>query len=172
MLLAWTDAKGREWPCKITYGIVDDVRDATDKEIDLLEVGDEKGKLLKKIYRSLPTFVNLMFLLAKCNSGPDFAVTEREFKANIDGDALERMRDAFEEALADFSSPARRETILAGIQQRKEFEEKATRKALDTMAKTNLDAMVNSLGAKLDQVLVEAQNEMIGAVSSGNPPAD
>ena len=47
MSLSWTDCKGKAWPCKITYGSVDDVRDAM--TIDLLTIADDEGALFKEI---------------------------------------------------------------------------------------------------------------------------
>ncbi len=155
MPLIWKDCLGREWLCKITLGFVDDIRAATD--LDLLTIADEEGALYKRIVGNVATFSNVMYHLAKLNGGQAFAATtEREFKGGIDGDTIDRMETAFREALSDFFPAEKREILKEGWTLETAYRTKMLERAKKTLRNTNVDALVEDQGAKMDQAVQAA----------------
>ena len=146
MSLSWTDCKGKVWPCKITYGSVDDVRDAM--TIDLLEIADDDGALFKEIRTKKAMLTNVMYCLAVSNGE---TATEKEFHRGIDGDSFGAMDDAFVESILDFTQPEMRAALRAMVERTNKMKEKAILRFAKSVENLNLDAVVENMGAKADQ---------------------
>jgi hypothetical protein len=102
------DARGREWTLAITVAAMAEVRARTG--CDLYRLFDDDGKGLSDLLSDPPALCTVCHHLSTAD------VPDSEFAAGIDGDALERLADAFLEELIDFfPSPTRepRRKLLA-----------------------------------------------------------
>ena len=151
MSLSWTDCKGKVWPCKITAGVADDVRDATN--LDLLNLADDEGAIFKEIRTTNATLTNVMYCIAISNGE---TATEKEFHRGIDGDTYGAMDDAFVEAVVDFTPPDRRAAVRAMVEKTNAVKAKAILRFAKSVENLNLDSVLESMGAKADQRMISA----------------
>ena len=158
MSLSWTDCKGKAWPCKITYGSVDDVRDAM--TIDLLTIADDEGALFKEIRTKKAMLTNVMYCLAVSNGE---TATEKEFHRGIDGDSFADMDNAFVEAILDFTPPDLRAALRGMVEKTNAMKEKAILRFVKSVENLNLDAVVENMGAKADQRMISAVAKLTDA---------
>ncbi|HZZ77188.1 MAG TPA: hypothetical protein VFE62_01635 [Gemmataceae bacterium] len=166
MPLTWTDCLDRTWPCKIVLGHADDIKDATG--IDLLAITENDGAVYKQIVGDIATFSNVMYQLAKLNGGANFTATPKEFKAGIDGKAIDRMEVAFREALTDFFPAEKRELLAEAWELEATYRKKMVERAKQTIRNTNVDAIVAGNGAKMDQAM-QAAVHASGSSSTKSP---
>jgi hypothetical protein len=104
----FTDDRHRTWRIVLNYSLAKRLRDVT--ALDFVNYQD--GKALLAIHDSDEKLVQVLWLL--CEPQAQAAgVSEEEFGAGLGGDALEQGIEALEQALLNFSRPAKRQAIAA-----------------------------------------------------------
>ena len=104
----FTDERGRVWRIELNYSLAKRLRDVTGLDF----VNYQDGKALLAIHDSDEKLVQVLWLL--CEPQAQAAgVSEEEFGAGLGGDALEQGIEALEQALLNFSRPAKRQAIAA-----------------------------------------------------------
>lgn len=117
---AFKDAKDRSWEIIIDPYTIEKVRGRLGTNLYDL------GKAIEELFSDPPKFVNALYLL--CGDQTEGKVSDRDFCKHLDGDALDRARDAFIEEMVFFCPKAAKETLRKAVELQKSL-------ALKTVAK-------------------------------------
>ncbi len=104
----FTDERNRTWRLELNYSLAKRLRDVTGLDF----VNYQDGKALLAIHDSDEKLVQVLWLLCEPQAQAA-SVSEEEFGAGLGGDALEQGIEALEQALLNFSRPAKRQAIAA-----------------------------------------------------------
>lgn len=156
------DTEGRTWRLSIVVGDLKRCRESVGVELGKL-VGDKLTGLMELV-EDPEKFVGVLWVLIE-KQAKEKSVTPEMFGESLGGDALEAAVDAFVGALADFSPSASRKLLREWAKTKKEFEEKATDRAVKRMN----EAMPATLD-RLDETLKKSLGDLLG--SSESTPAN
>lgn len=131
-MASFKDAAGRDWQLAITYGDVK--RCKADAGVDLGALLKAKGKEdalapLTEFLGDMEKMVTVVFCLVEAQA-KKLSVTPENFAEALDGDAIERMADAFFEAFTDFCQSRLREPLRKMAAKGKEVMELARERDL------------------------------------------
>ena len=105
---SFIDQRGRTWQLELNYSLAKRLRDVT--SLDFVNYQD--GQALLAIHDSDEKLVQVLWLLCEPQAVA-LSLVEEEFGGGLGGDALEQALEALEQALLNFSRPARRQAIAA-----------------------------------------------------------
>lgn len=104
----FSDQQGRSWRLELNYSLAKRLRDVTGLDF----VNYQDGKALLAIHDSDEQLVQVLWLL--CEPQANAAqISEEAFGSGLGGEALEQGIEALEQALLNFSRPAKRQAIAA-----------------------------------------------------------
>jgi hypothetical protein len=159
---AFTDQRGRTWRLELNYSLAKRLRDVTG--LDFVNYHD--GKALLAVHDDDEKLVQVIWLLCEAQA-KETQVAEEDFGSGLGGDCLEQAIEALEQALINFSRPARRQALEA-IRD-KAHELVAARTNLAT-TKIRSDKVQQLMQAKIQQVSdqIDRQIEQAMQSTSGN----
>jgi hypothetical protein len=168
------DTTGREWTITVDVNAIKRVMKAPIEhlgeplKVNLLELVDPDGDLLKKVVAYPPLVCDLTYALCKPQCD-EKGVSDEEFGRAMGGDALERVLDLVIEETIDFFPQARRAVLKRVLTKSQAFAEKARTLVETRLAAGELDQAIDAL---LEPELAKlAQNPTSGIGSAGNLPA-
>lgn len=146
----FSDTTGREWAITLNVAAMKRVRELC--EVDLIQVVDNRGKLLQQLIADPILLCNVIYVV--CKSDADrLKITDEQFGENMSGDAIEDATNALLEELINFFPAQKREILQAVFQKMRTFETKAAEYA---QAKLNSPEMDAQLNAVLEETLGDA----------------
>ena len=154
----FTDALHRHWEIVIDFFTIEKVKSRLG--VNLLDL----HKAIEELFSDPPKLVNALYLL--CHDQTEGKVTERDFCKGINGDVLDKARDAFIEEMVFFCPTAAKETLQRAMALSKEVSEK-TVKLLEEQARKRMET-VNT-----DDLAITATREWMRETlseSRGNSP--
>lgn len=176
-LSQFVDQRGRTWRLELNYSLAKRLREAT--SLDFVNYQD--GKALLAIHDSDEKLVQVLWLL--CESQAQAAsVGEEEFGVGLGGDALEQAIEALEQALINFSRPARRQAMQAIRDKAHELvaaqTDLATTKIRSPKVTQLMEAKIREVSEQIDRQIDAAMqtpstsgnSATSGPVSSGSYP--
>lgn len=166
----FADQRGRTWRLELNYSLAKRLRDVT--SLDFVNYQD--GKALLAIHDSDEKLVQVLWLMCEVQAVAA-GITEEDFGSGLGGDALEQGIEALEQALINFSRPARRQAMQAI---RDKAHELVTAQTELTATKIRSPKMTQLMATKIQQVSEEidrrmeeaAQTTSISGNSAGNVP--
>lgn len=173
MSLTFQDAKGRTWSLKLSIDAVDRIAELTG--LDLLATSKECGAAYRKIMGDARILLNVAWHVI-APQAQNLNVPIEDFRASIDGNAIEAIGEAFTEALADFSPTSLRTMIRAGWKKGKEAETSQLKGGLAAIEKTDLQEMEQraeaQVAAELGKLMKPPENSSTASLeSSASTPA-
>lgn len=124
------DNRGREWFPAFDVFLAERVRDRVGWDVDTCL--DEGLKGLSELMRDSPRLVRVVYLL--CEDDADKrGISPEDFGRALGGDALDAMRSAFLEAVADFCPPHQRKTLKALAAKGREVSARAAEAAIQEL---------------------------------------
>lgn len=153
----FVDRNQKQWSIELNVGTINTIR--REVGIDLLDLfNPTKGPDV--ISRISDPFALVEILALAINKD----MTPEEFAQLFDGDAIDRAREALQEAIADFY-PSRQRPLLAKVMsKRREVESKATELAMVLLDDPATDRMINEL------LTVGGSSTKSPASSASTPP--
>jgi hypothetical protein len=156
----------RMWRIKITVGVCE--RFLETGQADLYSLLDDKMKLLKAIVGDPRQLLGVVWGIVLTQAeGMQLPVSIGDFRESIDGDALERMGQAFLEAVADFSPASMRANILASISKGKEIQQAENRRREKILAKMDPETFADRMEVKANANLEKWMDELRDSSPSG-----
>ena len=160
----FTDQRGRAWRLELNYSLAKRLRDVTGLDF----VNYQDGKALLAIHDSDEKLVQVLWLLCEAQATAA-SVGEEEFGTGLGGDALEQAIEALEQALINFSRPARRQAMQAIRDKAHELvaaqTELATTKIRSPQMTRWMEAKLREVSDQIDRKMDEA---MPSPATSGN----
>jgi hypothetical protein len=168
------DTAGREWAITVDVNAIKRVMKAPIEhlgeplKVNLLELVDPDGELLKKVVAYPPLVCDIAYALCKPQCD-EKSVGDEEFGRSMGGDVLERVLDLVIEETIDFFPQGRRAVLKKVLTKSQAFAEKAKTLIETRLAAGELDAAIDAL---LEPELKKlAENPTGGIGSAGNLPA-
>jgi hypothetical protein len=160
----FTDSEGRSWPITLNLLKVKQVKEKL--QVNLLDVIEEKGELLARIYDDPMFLADLLFFLLAEDLSAKSVDADGLLKMLASGDVLAAAADAVTEALCDFfPSAPKRATAKKFVLKAKELATALTDRAGEKIS--NLDA--NQLA---ERYIASASNSPASSASSpGDSPS-
>jgi hypothetical protein len=152
----FADNAGRTWGITVNVAAVKRVRDLL--LVNLLEIADQKGKLLERLIEDPCLLCDVLFCLVKPEAD-DKQINDEQFGQALAGDALGAATDALLAEIADFFPKGRREIMQRVIAKLTALQEKATNLALVKLDDPQLDQ-------QLEQELQAVMAAAIGPTAS------
>jgi hypothetical protein len=146
------DASGREWTIDINLNTIEQV--IASCKIDLTALFEGEHETLAQLFNTPRLLVSVLWVLCGPEQ-PDALLSEKLFKANMKGDALEAGANALVDDIIDFFPRARqREVCRAAVKKYWEMVEVAHQKAEADLQKIRLTSSgsVTSSEALLDSI--------------------
>lgn len=177
LLAQFVDQRGRTWRLELNYSLAKRLREVT--SLDFVNYQD--GKALLAIHDSDEKLVQVLWLLCEAQA-KEASVGEEEFGAGLGGDALEQAIEALEQALINFSRPARRQAIQAIRDKAHELvaaqSDLATTKIRSPKVTLLMEAKIREVSEQIDRQIDAAMQTpstsgnsgTSGPVSSGSYP--
>jgi hypothetical protein len=160
----FTDQRGRTWRLELNYSLAKRLRDVTG--LDFVNYHD--GKALLAVHDDDEKLVQVIWLLCEAQA-KESQVAEEDFGSGLGGDSLEQAIEALEQALINFSRPARRQALEA-IRD-KAHELVAARTELAT-SKIRSDKVQQLMQAKIQQVSDQIDRQIEQAMQSTSGDSD
>ncbi len=154
----FTDTREREWRLELNYALAKRLRDITG--LDFVNYHD--GQALLAIHESDEKLVQVLWLLCQ-ERAIELGVDEEDFGRGLGGEALEAAITALEEALVNFSRPAKRQAIEAI---REKAHELVTAQQKLATSKIRSPKFQQAMEKKLHNVSVEIDRRIEAAVST------
>jgi len=173
----FVDQRGRTWRLELNYSLAKRLREVTGLDF----VNYQDGKALLAIHDSDEKLVQVLWLLCEPQA-TEASVGEEEFGTGLGGDALEQAIEALEQALINFSRPARRQAMQAIRDKAHELvaaqTDLAATKLRSPKVKQLMEAKMQEVSDQIDrqidaamQTLSTSGNSVTsGPVSSGSYP--
>ena len=168
------DTAGREWAITVDVNAIKRVMKAPIEhlgeplKVNLLELVDPDGELLKKVVAYPPLVCDIAYALCKPQCD-EKNVGDEEFGRSMGGDVLERVLDLVIEETIDFFPQGRRAVLKKVLTKSQAFAEKAKTLIETRLAAGELDAAIDAL---LEPELKKLEALPIsGTGSVGNLPA-
>lgn len=162
----FTDQRGRVWQLELNYSLAKRLRDVTGLDF----VNYQDGKALLAIHDSDEKLVQVLWLLCEPQAQA-VSVSEEVFGAGLGGEALEQGIEALEQALLNFSRPAKRQAIAAIRDKAHELVAAQTNltetKLRSPKVKEFLQAKLEEASAEIDRRIDEQMNTSPTSGSSG-----
>jgi len=155
----FTDIKGRAWLIEITVDTVKRVKSLC--EVDLLDIVQDRGKLLSQLTDDPITLCNILYVICK-DQADEQKVSDEDFGRGLGGDALEQATVAFLEALVNFFPGHKRRVLQKVLDRSAEVQSMATDLII---AKLDDPAIEAHLKARVEKILLTPGD------SSGDAPA-
>lgn len=165
---SFIDQANREWSVNIDAILIDRVREEADPKF-LLNDTDEDNTA-KRLANDPSLFCHTIFVLCEKQRN-ERGVTLDDFYREVigNGEAIEAAGEALQQAIANFTSPRKRQFIEAITKKEREVEDLAMQRAL---AKVNDPALAEKILATLDTNLDAAlAKALTPAKSATNSPA-
>jgi hypothetical protein len=168
------DSAGREWAITIDVNAIKRVMKAPIEhlgepiKVNLLELVDPDGELLKKVVAYPPLVCDIAYALCKPQCD-EKNISDEEFGRSMGGDVLERVLDLVIEETIDFFPQNRRTVLKKVLVKSQAFAEKAKTLIETRLAAGELDAAIDALLEPELKKLAESPTSGIGSV--GNSPA-
>jgi hypothetical protein len=151
-LAQFIDRNGHTWTLELNYSLAKRLRDLT--SLDFVNYHD--GRALLAIHDSDERLVQVLWLMCE-SQAKVLNIAEEEFGAALGGDALEQALGALEQALLNFSRPARRQAIQAI---RDKAHEMVAAQADLTATKIRSEKVQQLMAAKIRQVSDEIDRQI------------
>jgi hypothetical protein len=176
-LSQFVDQRGRTWRLELNYSLAKRLREVT--SLDFVNYQD--GKALLAIHDSDEKLVQVLWLLCESQAQAS-SVGEEEFGAGLGGDALEQAIEALEQALINYSRPARRQAMQAIRDKAHELvaaqTDLATTKIRSPKVTQLMEAKIREVSEQIDRQIDAAMqtpstsgnSATSGPVSSGSYP--
>jgi hypothetical protein len=144
----FADNAGRTWAITVNVAAVKRVRELL--AVNILEIADQKGKLLERLVEDPCLLCDVLWCLVKPEAEAK-GVTDEEFGRALGGDALDAATDALLTEIADFFPKGRREVLRRILQKLTNLQQKASALALTKLDDPTLDAeLEREMTAALD----------------------
>lgn len=138
----FTDTSGHKWGLDVTFSAIKRIKMLTD--VDL--VGD-RNALMETMSDDIQ-MVDVVYSICKPEAD-QLGITDVDFGERLDGETAQKAREAFADAMVDFTHPDRREALSAGIDALMTAERKlieaATANATDPAWQAEIDAEIEHL---------------------------
>lgn len=157
---SFQDTRNREWRLALNFSLAKRLRDVTGLDF----VNYQDGKALLAVHDSDERLVQVLWLMCEAQAN-ESGVTEEEFGSGLGGDALEQAIGALEEALVNFSRPARRQAMQA-IRDKAHELVAAQTKLVES--KIRSPQMTKLLETKLAEASSQIDRQIEQASTSGN----
>lgn len=165
----FADNAARTWAITVNVAAVKRCRDLLG--INLLEIADQKGKLLERIIEDPCILCDILFVLVKPEADAR-NVTDEEFGRGLGGDVLDAATDALLGEIADFFPSGRREILRRILSKVKMIQQKTEKLALVKLSDPKLDEMLDrQIEAAMDAALAPQTNATSAASPSPESPA-
>ena len=138
----FADSKGRQWTLTINVAAQMRVRAVT--HCDLYTLFDADATELSALLSNPPALCTVVFHLARDQEGHP-PTSEEDFAEGIDGDAYDRLEDAFMEELIDFFPPRTRELRRKLMAKGQEMVSLATTQAVTELERKDPQEMLDRL---------------------------
>ncbi len=168
------DAAGREWTIAVNVGAIKRVMKAPIEylgepvKVNLLELVDPDGALLKKVVAYPPLVCDIAYALCKPQCD-EKNVTDEEFGRAMAGDVLEEVLDLLLEETVDFFPKARRAVLQKVLTKSRTFARRAQELTEARLAAGELDRAIDEvLQPELARLEASPTN---GTGSAGSLPA-
>lgn len=170
------DSAGREWNITVDVGAIKRVMKAPIEhlgeplKVNLLELVDTDGELLKKVVAYPPLVCDIAYALCKpqCDEKD---VSDEEFGRAMGGDVLEQVLDVIIEETVDFFPQSRRAVLQKVLRKSQAFAEKAKALVAARLATGELDEAIDALLEPELQKLQKLEARPTGGTgSAGNLP--
>lgn len=168
------DTAGREWAITVDVNAIKRVMKAPIEyfgeplKVNLLELVDPDGELLKKVVEYPPLVCDIVYALCKPQCD-EKNVTDEEFGRSMGGDVLERVLNLVIEETIDFFPQGRRAVLKKVLSKSQAFAAKAKSLIETRLAAGELDAAIDALLEPELRKLEALPTSGIG--SAGNLPA-
>jgi len=154
----FADNSARTWAITVNVAAVKRVRDLLG--VNLLEIADQKGKLLERLVEDPCLLCDILFALVKPEADAK-GVTDEEFGRGLGGDVLDMATDALLSEIADFFPKGRREILRRILAKLKTMQEKSTNLALLKLDDPRIDAL-------LEREIREAMDRVLPSAATGD----
>jgi len=167
------DTAGCEWNITVDVGAIKRVMKAPIEhlgepiKVNLLELVDPDGELLKKVVAYPPLVCDIAYALCKPQCD-EKNLSDEQFGRAMGGDVLEQVLDAIIEETVDFFPQSRRAVLQKVFQKSQAFAEKAKALTAARLATGELDEAIDALlEPELKKLEAHPTN---GTGSAGNLP--
>lgn len=126
----FTDSQKRQWVMAPTIGDIKRIRDLAG--VDMFKIAEGNPPKIADLIDDPMAFVDVLFALVKPQADEQ-GVSDEQFAAGLDGDAMYHATQAFWEGMADFFRNLHRQDMAAMIDQ--------TMKVIDRAVEINLKAV-------------------------------
>ncbi len=167
------DTAGREWAIAVDVNTIKRVMKAPIEhlgdpiKVNLLELVDPDGELLKKVVAYPPLVCDIAYVLCKPQCD-EKAISDEEFGRAMGGDVLEKVLDLLIEETVDFFPQDRRAVLKKVLSKSQTFAEKAKALMAARLATGELDAAIDAI---LEPELQKLQGQDATTPSSGTGSA-
>jgi hypothetical protein len=165
----FTDNAARAWTIQVNVDALKRVKSLL--EVDLMEAVD--GKLLQRMLDEPILLCDIIYAL--CKPQADAAsVTDEDFGRAMAGDAIDNATQALLEELVDFFPQRRRALLTKVLDKLKKLDSLALATVTDRIEKIDLDKVMSSAVAQLDNdlsALLAGKPSGPAPGSSASPPA-
>lgn len=144
------DTVGREWAITVDVGAIKRVLKAPIEhlgepiKVNLLELVDPDGELLKKVVSYPPLVCDIAYALCKPQCD-EKGVSDEDFGRAMGGDVLEKVLDCILEETVDFFPQGRRTVLKKVLAKSQTFAEKARALTEARLAAGELDAVIDAI---------------------------
>jgi len=132
------DSNGKEWQVRLDIATVKRVRDYLD--VDLLEPENGKPPLLTKLGTDVILLCDVIYCIVKPQAD-EAGITDEQFGAVLDGDAILNAQKAFYEELIDFFRRCGRTDQATAIQKLMQVMQESIEKAEKAIQEIDLDSL-------------------------------
>lgn len=153
----FTDLAGREWRLALNVLLCRSIRDTTG--VDLL--GSNDGQAFQTFAANMEKFVEALWIVVEAQAKAA-NVTPDEFAAGLGGDVLAAAKEALDDALVNFSHPARRAALQA---MREQFRIVMQREADVVQAKVQSPIVAELISRKVHDAEKKFDAEMRKAIA-------
>ena len=146
----FADNAARTWAITVNVAAVKRVRELL--QVNLLEIADQKAKLLERLVDDPCLLCDILFCLVKPEADAK-NITDEDFGKALAGDALGAATDALLSEIADFFPKGRREILQKILGKLTALQDKATSLALVKLDDPALDRQMEAeLQAAMDAI--------------------
>jgi hypothetical protein len=167
----FADNAGRTWAITVNVSAVKRVRDLL--QVNILEIADQKGKLLERLVEDPCLLCDILFCLVKPEAEAK-GISDEDFGKALGGDVLDQAADALLTEIADFFPKGRREVLRRIVEKLTVLQQKASALALTKLDDPRLDAeLEREMTAALDtawKMPASTAQPIPGISDAGNSP--
>jgi hypothetical protein len=156
----FADNAAHTWAITVNVAAVKRVRELL--QVNLLEIADQKAKLLERLVDDPCLLCDILFCLVKPEADAK-NITDEDFGKALAGDALGAATDALLAEIADFFPKGRREILKRILAKLTALQDKATNLALMKLDDPALDQQMEAeLVAAMDAVVPTSSTSAAG----------